>query len=118
MRMKILATLALAVAGWALATLPIAADANAAEVANPAPKVIMYATSTCTYCIKARAWFSGRNIAWDERDVETSAAANKEWKQLGGVGTPLIVINGKPIHGFDEPRIVAELDQTKKPKAI
>ncbi len=110
MRMKILATLTFVAAGLGLATLPIVADANPAAATKPAVQVIMYTTSTCSYCVKARTWFSSRSIHWDERDIETSAAANKEWKQLGGVGTPLILLNGKPIHGFDESRIEAELN--------
>lgn len=109
MRMKLLLTVALAAAGWGLVTLPIATNANATEATKPAAQVIMYSTSTCSYCAKARTWFSSHDVKWDERDVEKSAQANKEWKQLGGMGTPLIVIDGKAIHGFDEARITAGL---------
>lgn len=72
----------------------------------------MYATKTCGYCVKARAWFTNRGVAWEERDVETSATANAEWKALGGQGTPLLVINGKRILGFSEREIEIALAKT------
>ncbi|MEO7916272.1 MAG: glutaredoxin family protein [Dokdonella sp.] len=113
MKMKLLLTLAIAVAGFGLASLSTATEARTAEVGKAAPEVIMYSTKTCSYCEKARAWFSSRNIVWDVRDIEASAAANKEWKELGGVGTPLIVINGKPFSGFAEATIEAELSKLR-----
>lgn len=113
MKMKLLLTLAIAIAGWGLTSLTMAPEAHAAEVGKSAPEVIMYSTKTCSYCAKARAWFSSRNIAWDERDIEASADANKEWKELGGVGTPLIVINGKRFSGFAEAQIEAEFEKLR-----
>ena len=85
----------------------VAADASAQSQSTP--DIVMYATQTCGYCAKARAWFKSKNLAWEERDIETSAVANKEWKTLGGQGTPLIVIDGERIHGFDQARIEAAL---------
>ncbi|MFZ2237857.1 MAG: glutaredoxin family protein [Dokdonella sp.] len=113
MSMKLLFTLAIAVAGWGVAGLSSATEAHAAAVVKAAPEVIMYSTKTCSYCEKARAWFSSRNIAWDERDIEASDGAKKEWKELGGVGTPLIVINGKSFSGFAEATIEAELSRLR-----
>jgi glutaredoxin len=90
-----------AVASGALAAAPKGASA--------APEVIMYATQTCGYCVRARAWLEARNVAWDERDIERSESAHKEWTALGGVGTPVIVINGKAFTGFAEASLDAEL---------
>jgi len=82
---------------------------DASPQSQSTPNIVMYATQTCGYCVKARSWFKSRNLAWEERDIETSAVANKEWKSLGGQGTPLIVIDGERIHGFDQARIEALL---------
>ncbi len=76
---------------------------------KPALEVIMYSTKTCGYCVKARQWFTSHKVAWDERDIETSATAQKEWRELGGVGTPLIVVNGKPFSGFVEGALETEI---------
>ena len=83
--------------------------AAAPKPAAKSPEVVMYTTQTCGYCIKARAYLQARDVAWKERDIETSADAEREWKALGGVGTPLIVINGKPFTGFAQQVLDVEL---------
>jgi glutaredoxin len=71
--------------------------------------VIMYGTKSCGYCARARSYFNERGVAFEERDIETSATAHAEWQSLGGVGTPLIVIHGERFHGFDPRRLDAAL---------
>ncbi len=73
------------------------------------PEVIMYATSDCGYCAKARAYFDARGIAFEERDIDASPQARREWKEKGGVGTPLNLINGRHIQGFDQSGLDAML---------
>lgn len=106
---RMIFSLVLAFAAVAPLSAIAAGAADAGSQAKPALEVIMYSTATCTYCAKARDWFTSQKVAWDERDVETSTAAQKEWKALGGVGTPLVVVNGKPFHGFMEGAIQAEI---------
>lgn len=67
--------------------------------------VVMYTTQSCSYCVKARSYFTSHDVAWQERDIETSQKAHAEWKSLGGVGTPLIVIEGERFQGFDQRRL-------------
>lgn len=87
-------------------------NASAAQsTAATAPHIVMYTTQSCGYCAKARAWFKDKGLDWDERDIETSASANNQFKTLGGQGTPLIVIDGKAIHGFHVKAIEAALAQ-------
>jgi glutaredoxin len=92
-----------------LFAVPGLALAGAAEVAKPAMTVVMYTTQTCGYCVKARAWFASNNVAWEERDIESSADAKAQWKSYGGMGTPLILINGKQFNGFSPDLLEAEL---------
>jgi len=87
----------------------IASDAPKSRQAKPVIEVIMYSTATCGYCEKARQWFTSHNVAWDERDVEKSADARAQWQGLGGVGTPMILINGKRFNGFVERALEAEI---------
>ncbi len=84
--------------------LPSARAASAAK-----SDVVMYATRSCGYCARAREHFRARGVQWDERDVETSAQAAREWKALGGTGTPVIVIGDERIVGFQPQRIDAAL---------
>ena len=90
----------------------ISLAADKAESANPGKPtldVIMYSTATCPYCEKARQWFTSNNVAFVERDVETSETARKQWQDMGAVGTPVIVINGKRFNGFTEGALEAEI---------
>lgn len=106
---RTLLSLAFLAGAWSLSATPSIADTSASEAAKPAVDVIMYTTSTCGYCVKARSWFTERNVSWDERDIETSESARAEWIAQGGVGTPLILINGTRISGFSVDALTAEL---------
>lgn len=96
--------------GFALCSI-VASAAMAAPSKGkaPSPDIIMYTTQTCGYCAKARNYLKARNLDWDERDIERSEAARKEWSALGGKGTPVIVIDGKALMGFSEAGVSAEL---------
>ena len=87
----------------------LVAAASTAEQARPAVQIVMYTTQTCGYCVKARAWFQERKLQWDERDIEASADAMAQWKSYGGMGTPLILINGKRFDGFSPAALESEL---------
>ena len=61
----------------------------------------MYSTSWCGYCRKAREYFQARGIPLIEYDIEVDAAAAQRKQQIDSrPGVPLVVINGKLIHGY------------------
>lgn len=68
--------------------------------ATAMPHVVMYATSTCPYCAKARAYMAARGIPFEERDVDSSRAINREFRQYGGRGVPLFVVGSVVLQGF------------------
>jgi glutaredoxin len=76
-----------------------AAPRPAALAAAP---VVMYATSWCPYCARARAYFGRNGIAYTEHDIEKSPQAHAEFKRLGGRGVPLILVGRQRLNGFDE----------------
>ena len=67
----------------------------------PEKKVVMYATSWCGYCKKARKYFRKNNIPYIEYDIERDASAHDRYKKLGGHGVPLILYGGKRMSGFN-----------------
>lgn len=67
--------------------------------------VVLYATSWCGYCAKARNFFSNNNIPYLEYDIENSHEGKRQYDALGGRGVPLMVINGNIIRGFSPERI-------------
>jgi glutaredoxin len=83
-----------------------AAPAPAPVTAIP---VVLYATSWCPYCAQARAYFAKKGVSYIEHDVEKSAAAQAEFKRLGGRGVPLIVHGTNVMRGFREQSLDALL---------
>jgi len=77
---------------------------KAPEVAATA-SVVMYSTSWCPHCKRARAYFARNGIAYQEVDVEKSEAGKRDFAALGGGGVPLILVGGKAMRGFDPVRM-------------
>lgn len=75
----------------------------AAYFPNPSTKVVMYGTSTCPYCAKARDYLRERGIAFADYDVQKSPAAREAFSKLDGKGVPLILIGNRRIDGFMPP---------------
>ncbi len=71
--------------------------------------VVMYATTTCPYCAKARALFAARGVAYIEYQIDASKAANDDFIARGGRGVPLLYIGDRRIQGFREAAIVDAL---------
>lgn len=80
---------------------PALASAGAGE------PVILYATSWCGYCKKARAYFKRNGVQYVEKDIERDPEAARELRaKVGGYsGVPVIDIDGKVIRGYDLPSI-------------
>lgn len=63
--------------------------------------IVMYSTSWCPYCKKARNYFRENDIQYTEYDVEELPSRMREFKELGGTGYPLILIGQhKKMQGF------------------
>lgn len=65
-------------------------------------QVIMYSTSWCGYCRKARQYFISNNISFVEYDIEKDERAGRLHGLLGGGGVPTILYGGKKMQGFSE----------------
>ncbi len=63
--------------------------------------VVMYSTSWCGYCRKARNYMRSNKIPFQEYDIEKSAKARKEYNKLNGRGVPMILIGDKRMNGFN-----------------
>lgn len=88
---------------YALVTKPSNKVANKdAETTIPiAPQIVIYTTPSCEPCDRAKAWMKQRKIAFEERDVEASAAYEEELKNYKSRIVPVIVVNGEPQYGFE-----------------
>ena len=69
--------------------------------------IVMYCTSWCPACRRARAWFSARNLEFIEVDIDDNPAASaqvKKWNN-GNRSTPTFDIDGLIINDFDERKL-------------
>jgi glutaredoxin len=69
------------------------------------PRVVMFATSWCPYCAKARRFFDKHAIRYVEHDVERDDGAGAAYRNLGGGGVPVILVGDEVVRGFDERRL-------------
>ncbi len=85
----------------------------------PDGSVVVYSAEWCGYCKKAKAWLSGKQVPFVERDVEKTPGAQAELQaklragNVPGGGVPVIDWGGTLVMGFD----VASLERllTEKP---
>ncbi len=84
--------------------------------AGDEPKVILYMTSWCGYCRKARKLLRELDADFVAKDIEKNRKAAAEFRRKNGGrgGVPLIDIDGELVRGYDAKRIrklVAELEE-------
>jgi glutaredoxin len=81
-------------------------DASAELNQKHGSDVIMYSTSWCGYCKKARVMLNMQGVRFKEFDIEKSATANAEMKSIGGHGVPVFLIKGEVVKGFNQKRVL------------
>jgi len=72
-------------------------------------KVIMYSTTWCGVCKKAKRWFNKNNIAFREYDTEKSERGRRDYKKMNGRGVPIIKIGKQRFNGFSPSRLTPVL---------
>ena len=61
------------------------------------------------FCDKTKEFLSRKNISYTERNVAEDESALEELKQLGYMTTPVTVIDGTAIVGFNEAELMKAL---------
>ena len=70
-------------------------------------KVTLFTTPTCVYCKMTKEYFKAKNVAYEEKNVATDAAARDEMiTSSGQMGVPVIKITDEKgdssiVIGFD-----------------
>jgi glutaredoxin 3 len=81
---------------------------------NATAKVVMYATSWCPYCARARRLFESKGVAFTEIDIDVAEGARAEMQQRSGrTSVPQIFVGDKHVGGYDDTRALddrGELD--------
>jgi glutaredoxin 3 len=73
-------------------------------------KVLLFSTSTCSWCRRAKRYFKERRVPFKEVNIERDPDAAREIvRKTGQTGVPVIKIGSNWIVGFDRERIDKEL---------
>ena len=73
-------------------------------------KVLLFSTSTCSWCRRAKRYFKERGVPVNEINIERDPDAARDIvRKTGQTGVPVIKIGSKWIVGFDKERIDKEL---------
>jgi glutaredoxin-like YruB-family protein len=69
-------------------------------------KVIVYSTTNCPWCHKAKDFLKEQKIAFEDINVENDEKGREAMiEKSGQMGVPVINAKGTIIVGFDEPKI-------------
>ncbi|HEY6750175.1 MAG TPA: glutaredoxin domain-containing protein [Rubrobacteraceae bacterium] len=73
-------------------------------------KVVLFSTSTCSWCRRAKRYFRESRVPFKEINVEREPEAARDiMRKTGQTGVPVIKIGNHWIVGFDKERIEKEL---------
>ena len=72
---------------------------------TPPHTIVLYSQGFCEFSEMVRLHLESRGQTYTEKDVDNDPAAREEMMQLGAQGTPVTVIDGEAVIGFDEESI-------------
>ncbi|MCS7463953.1 glutaredoxin family protein [Paenibacillus doosanensis] len=73
--------------------------------------VIVYSSTTCTYCKQLKTYLTDQNIAFEERNIDHNDAYREELQAMGMSSIPVTVIGDTRILGLNPTRIKKALAQ-------
>lgn len=68
--------------------------------ADASSKVVVFGTTTCPFCAKARDYLADKKVAFADFNVDKSEAAQKQYATLKVKAVPAILIGDRLITGF------------------
>jgi glutaredoxin len=90
------------VAAWLQAQRSLGSEV--AQLARPGD-IRMLASQDCSICPIARAWFREHGVAYGECVIERDPRCRADFDALRAQGTPVLLVRGQPIMGFEPHRL-------------
>ncbi|MDQ3913155.1 MAG: glutathione S-transferase N-terminal domain-containing protein [Actinomycetota bacterium] len=73
-------------------------------------RVVVFSTSSCPWCTRAKRYLKESGVRFKEVNIERDPKAAQDLvKKTGQMGVPVVKVGSKWIVGFDQPRIEKEL---------
>ena len=70
------------------------------------PKVVVFTTPTCPWCRATKRYLREKGIRFYEVDVSKDSRALKDMvRKTGQTGVPVILVNNRPVVGFNRPKL-------------
>jgi len=71
-------------------------------------EVVLFTQHACRFCKLEKEWLTQRDIDFKERDITDDPTALSDLEAIPAFTTPVALIDGEVVHGFDRHRL-AEL---------
>ncbi len=69
-------------------------------------KILVYSTSTCPHCKRAKEYLTGKGISYEEINVALDRDKAKEMiEKSGQMGVPVITVDDEIIVGFNQGKL-------------
>ncbi len=95
---------------WYSAPRTIIIASTDAHFVNTKKPVVIYTTKWCPYCKALRSYLSEKDIAFEDRDIELdNMEINELYSSVGVNVTPIIIVEGKILIGFNKMDLDSEL---------
>ena len=69
------------------------------------PRVVLFSSPSCSWCRTAKEYLRKNNIYFKMIDVSKDPQAARDMvRRTGQQGVPVILVNNRPVLGFDKPK--------------
>lgn len=68
-------------------------------------EVILFTQSACRFCHLEQAWLIEHGVAYKERNITDDPSALAALEQIPAFGTPVTLIDGEVVFGFDQRKL-------------
>jgi len=69
-------------------------------------KVVLFTTPTCSWCRRVKNYLREQRVPFKDIDVSRDTRAAKDMVRMTGqMGVPVVLIDNRPIVGFDKAKI-------------
>ena len=70
------------------------------------PRVVVFSTPTCPHCRSAKRYLKQKGVRFTDVDVSRDSRAARDMQRISGQqGVPVITVDGRPVVGFNRPKL-------------
>ena len=79
------------------------------------PRIVLFSTPTCSWCRRIKEYLRKKKLRFKEIDVSKDRKAAEDMvRKTGQQGVPVILINNRPVVGFDKQKIETLLERAAR----